>query len=122
MAGRDADSRDRSLGDQGLLQSKGSPAGAPEKGDAMSEHMNAEKAEKTLVDDVIREGALENETHSMEASIKPNYDVEGSYGDPAVAEAVDGAEDRVVEENLTVGTDENGNRYAEVSESVTGEE
>lgn len=88
----------------------------------MSEHMNAEKAVKTLVDDVIREGALENETHSMEASIKPNYDVEGSYGDPAVAEAVDGAEDRVVEENLTVGTDENGNRYAEVSESVTGEE
>ncbi|WP_251158595.1 hypothetical protein [Caniella muris] len=88
----------------------------------MSEHMNAEKAEKTLVDDVIREGALENETHSMEASIKPNYDVEGSYGDPAVAKAVDGAEDRVVEENLTVGTDENGNRYAEVSESVTGEE
>ncbi|MEY8437406.1 hypothetical protein AAK967_06650 [Atopobiaceae bacterium 24-176] len=88
----------------------------------MSEHMNAEKAEKTLVDDVIAEGALENETHSMEASIKPNYDIEGKYNDPKVARAVEGAENEVLEENITVGTDESGNRCAEVSESVTGEE
>lgn len=88
----------------------------------MSEHMNAEKAEKALVDDVIAEGKLEDETGSMEASIKPNYDIEGSYNDPKVAKAVEGAEDEVIEENLTVGTDEDGHRYAEVTEDVTGEE
>lgn len=88
----------------------------------MSEHMNAEKAEKTLVNDVIAEGRLEDETGSMEASIKPNYNIEGKYNDPKVAQAIEGAENEVLEENITVGTDENGNRYAEVSENVTGEE
>ncbi len=88
----------------------------------MSEHMDAKKAEETLVDDVIREGRLEDETGSMEASIKPNYDIEGKYNDPEVAQAVEGAEDQILEEHVTVGTDENGHQYAEVTEDVTGEE
>lgn len=88
----------------------------------MSEHMDAKKAEKTLVDDVIAEGKLEDETHSMEASIKPNYDIEDKYNDPKVAKAVESAEDEVLEETITVGTDKDGHQYAEVTEDVTGEE
>ncbi|MCI8676124.1 MAG: hypothetical protein HFJ63_05340 [Atopobiaceae bacterium] len=88
----------------------------------MSEHMDAKKAEQTLVDDVIAEGKLEDETHSMEASIKPNYNIEDKYNDPEVGKAIEGAEDEILQEHITVGTDENGHQYAEVTEDVTGEE
>lgn len=84
--------------------------------------IDAKQAEQTLIDDVIAEGKLENETHKMDVSIKPNYDVEGDYPDQLVAKTIEGAEDERVTENIIVGTDEDGHQYAEVKENVTGEE
>ena len=49
----------------------------------------------------------------MEVLLVPNY---------SRAQAVEGAEDQILEEHVTVGTDENGHQYAEVTEDVTGEE
>lgn len=84
--------------------------------------IDSKQAEQTLIDDVIAEGKLEDETHRMDVSIKPNCDIEGNYPEQTVAEAIEGAEDERVTENITVGTDENGHQYAEVTEDVTGEE
>lgn len=80
------------------------------------------QVEKTLVDDVIEEGALENETGSMEASIAPNYDIEGGFNDPAVAKAINEAGDDRIEEVVTVGTDANGEQFTQISERVVGQE
>ncbi len=57
------------------------------------DEIDSKQAEQTLIDDVNAEGKLEDETHRMDVSIKPNCDIE-----------------------------ENGHQYAEAKESVTGEE
>lgn len=88
----------------------------------MSKEFNAKQVEKTLADDVIAEGALENKEHSMEASIKPNYDIEDKYPEKSVADAVESADYNNVNEHIEVGTDDDGHQYAEVVENVEGQE
>ena len=88
----------------------------------MSDIKDAKAAEKTLVDDVLAEGALEDKEHSMEASIKPNYDIEGNYPLKDVANAIDSANRKIVNETIEVGTDDEGHQYAEVKENVAGSE
>ncbi len=48
----------------------------------------------------------------MDVCIKPNCDIEGNYPEHTVAEAIEGAEDERVTENISVGTDENGHQYS----------
>lgn len=87
----------------------------------MSKNLNAKQVEETLVDDVIREGRLENETGKMESSIKPNYDVANNYPEPQVADAIKSAQHNHVSERIEVGTDPEGHQYARVEENVEGQ-
>lgn len=88
----------------------------------MSEHLDPKKVQETLVDDVIREGKLENETGSMEASIKPNYDITANYPEQKIADAIKSADDNLITEHIEVGTDASGHQYARVEENVEGQE
>lgn len=78
-------------------------------------------AEKEIINDIFEEGKLENETGSMEASIKPEHDITEKYPEQEVAHAIEDAPEGVISETVTAGTDEEGNSYGEVSENVTGE-
>ena len=93
-----------------------------ETGATRAEELNAKKVEKTLTDDVVREGELENEKHSMEASIKPNYNIEDRYPEQIVAKSIEDAQDNEVSERIEVGTDASGHQYARVEENVEGQD
>lgn len=78
-------------------------------------------AEKELIKDIFEEGELQNETGSMEDSIKPKHDITDNYPEQKVAHAIEDAPETVIAETVTAGTDAGGNAYGNISENVTGE-
>jgi hypothetical protein len=83
--------------------------------------IDPKEAEKELIADIFAEGKLEDEEARMDVSIKPNYDVTGAYPEQEIADAIKAGSDVEITENITVGTDENGNQYDDISENVTAE-
>ncbi len=78
------------------------------------------EAANEIAEDVIKEGALENETGRMDVSIKPD-DISECYPEQEVADAVKGAEHERIVEHVVAGVDENGKPYAYETEEVEGE-
>lgn len=87
--------------------------------------LDAKQVEQDIIYDIFEEGKKEDEACSMDASVKPagdSYIAKDHFSDPAVRKAVDEAEDKEVEIKETVGTDDEGQQCANITEKVEGDD